>query len=395
MTSFDPQAPSSSPGEEASVVVHVYALTDVGRTREHNEDTFMVADLGGTQQLSFEANRTVEARPSSHGMIFLVADGMGGAASGELASGMAGDTVLEVMGKQWSASTELGADAFVTALRDATANANDRIHLYAQENPEHRGMGTTATIAGLLNDHVYVAQVGDSRAYLVRNGRAIQLTKDQSLMQRLVEAGEITQEEAEVSDRRNIILQALGPEPTIAIDLTHQQLRTGDTLILCSDGLSGIVRGDEIARHSLQAANVSDLCHSLVNRANELGGPDNITVIAVRVSGNTLSASRDDDQVGHNIFPLEGTLSDEGTSASRSAFKSDPTPPFGYRRPQRSELEEEFNAAKEAESEQANTSDSHAETDSRKERVAPYMMLLLIAAVLAAIWTAWRLFRSE
>ena len=108
-------------------------------------------------------------------------------------------------------------------------------------------MGTTATVAGVLGDTVYLAQVGDSRAYLVRGGIAAQITKDQSLMQKLVEAGELTQEEAEQSERRNIILQALGPEPNIKVDLTAQQLRRGDALVLCSDGLSGQVKPEEIA----------------------------------------------------------------------------------------------------------------------------------------------------
>src|SRR5690606_25070852 len=136
--------------------------------------------------------------------------------------------------------------AFARALREAAEEANRRIHLCATEHPEYRGMGTTATIAGLLGDTLYLAQVGDSRAYLVRNGRALQITKDQSLLQRLVEAGELTAEEAERSARRNIILQALGPEASVVIDLTHQQVRRGDVLILCSDGLSGLVKAEEI-----------------------------------------------------------------------------------------------------------------------------------------------------
>mgnify|MGYP003347948705 CR=1 FL=1 len=101
----------------------------------------------------------------------------------------------------------------------------------AAEHPENRGMGTTATIAGILGDTLFLAQVGDSRGYLIRRGVAQQITKDQSLMQKLVEAGELTAEEAEVSDRRNIILQALGPESTVKVDLTHQQVRRGDVLV--------------------------------------------------------------------------------------------------------------------------------------------------------------------
>jgi protein phosphatase len=371
----------------------VFALTDVGHTRDHNEDTFLVAELEGAEPLLFDSDASRELRPGQHGALFLVADGMGGAASGELASSMAGKTVLDVLGDRWSNTPDVNPDVFATALRDATATANERIHQYARENPEHRGMGTTATIAGLLDDHVYVAQVGDSRAYLVRNGRAIQLTKDQSLMQRLVEAGEITQEEAEQSDRRNIILQALGPEPQITIDLTHQQLRRGDTLILCSDGLSGLVRADEIAKMATNTADVSALCRKLVARANELGGPDNITVVAVHVDGQRLHASKSDDRVGHMAFPLQGTLSDDDSTTGSSTFRSDPTPPFGYRMPSRETLDEEFANAENAEQASALGADAPL-LDERKQRVAPILFLLGIAATVAAIWTIWRLLKK-
>src|SRR5205085_3419140 len=121
---------------------------------------------------------------------------------------------------------------YAAALKKATAAANAAIHQFAIEHPEYRGMGTTATVAGVLGDTLYLTQVGDSRAYLVRDGAPRQITKDQSLMQKLIEAGEITEEEAEQSERRNIILQALGPEANIKVDLTYQKVRTGDTLIL-------------------------------------------------------------------------------------------------------------------------------------------------------------------
>ena len=121
-------------------------------------------------------------------------------------------------------------------------------------------MGTTVTAAGVNGDELYLAQIGDSRAYLVRNGEAIQLTKDQSLMQRLVDAGELTEEEAEQSERRNIILQALGPDPRVKVDLTHQTLRRGDTLIICSDGLSGLVRREEFPAIVAQQAGARRTC---------------------------------------------------------------------------------------------------------------------------------------
>ncbi|MBK6845346.1 MAG: serine/threonine-protein phosphatase [Gemmatimonadetes bacterium] len=195
---------------------------------------------------------------------------------------------------------------FVQALETATDVANTSIYRHAVEHPELRGMGTTATIAGLLGDTLYLAQVGDSRAYLVRDGTARQITKDQSLMQKLLEAGEITEEEAEISERRNIILQALGPEAVIRIDLTYQRVRRGDVLVLCSDGLSGIVRGEEIGRAVAEEADLQLACRRLIGMANALGGPDNITVVAARFDGSGLAAPNDDDHVGHRIFAVPG-----------------------------------------------------------------------------------------
>jgi protein phosphatase len=162
-------------------------------------------------------------------------------------------------------------------------------------------MGTTATIAGFLAGTLYIAQVGDSRGYLVRDGVATQITKDQSLMQKLVEAGEMTVEEAEVSERRNIILQALGPEPAIKVDLTSQQVKRGDVLILCSDGLSGQVRGPEIAEVVNTEPDLVQVCKKLIDLANEAGGPDNITVVAARFEGPGLVESGAEEAV-HRVY---------------------------------------------------------------------------------------------
>src|SRR5574341_2501476 len=165
-------------------------------------------------------------------------------------------------------------------------------------------MGTTATIAGLLGDTIYLAQVGDSRAYLVRDGKAIQITRDQSLMQRLIDAGEISEEAAAQSDRRNIILQALGPEPHVKIDLTYQRLRRGDVLVVCSDGLSGQVKPEDIANHIADGSDLKRACGELIALANQAGGPDNITVVAARFDGDGLAAASDDDDAGYHEFTL-------------------------------------------------------------------------------------------
>jgi len=288
----------------ARVVVHVYGRTDVGRSREHNEDAFLIADL--TTDHAALDDRLEEHVVGERGTLFMVADGMGGAAAGEIASAMAVETVLEEIRSRWLANDRRDPESFAAALKIATDVANTRIHRMATEQPEYRGMGTTATIAGLLGDTLYLAQVGDSRAYIVRDGRARQITKDQSLMQRLIDAGEITEEEAEQSERRNIILQALGPEPSIRTDITHQQLRRGDTLVLCSDGLSGLVRPEEIARVVSYEHDLKKVCKRLIDRANEAGGPDNITVVVARVDGDALAPATNDDELGHQVFSMPG-----------------------------------------------------------------------------------------
>ena len=286
------------------IVVHVFGRTDVGRAREHNEDAFLIVDL--TTGHSALDDRLEEHVLGERGTIFMVADGMGGAAAGEIASAMAVETVIDELRARWVANDRRDPESFAAALKIATDVANARIHRMASEQPEYRGMGTTATIAGLLGDTIYVAQVGDSRAYVIRDGKARQITKDQSLMQRLIDAGEITEEEAEQSERRNIILQALGPEPTIRTDVTHQQLRRGDTIVLCSDGLSGLVRSEEIARVVSFEPDLKKVCKRLIDRANENGGPDNITVVVARVEGDALVPAADGDAVGHQVFAMAG-----------------------------------------------------------------------------------------
>lgn len=287
------------------VKVHLFAKTDLGKTRDHNEDNYLVADL---------SRRVHELTPGlkdhdlgDRGSVLMIADGMGGAAAGEVASEMATDSVYGHLEHAWLGEKEVTAQRFAYRLKEAVETANTKIHNYAKEHPELRGMGTTTTAAGVFGDHLYLTQVGDSRAYLVRNGTAIQLTKDQSLMQRLVEAGELTEEEAAHSERRNIILQALGPDPKIKVDLTYQEIRRGDTLVLCSDGLSGQVKKEEIAEIAGKGTDLSAACDKLIALANERGGPDNITVIIARFDGDGLRVAADGDSVGHQVYPLIDT----------------------------------------------------------------------------------------
>jgi protein phosphatase len=230
---------------------------------------------------------------------------------------MATDIVLRELRDNWLSADRASPELFARCLKRATQSANQQIHSYATSHQEYRGMGTTATIAGFLDGVLYLCQVGDSRGYLFRNGVVKQITKDQSLMQKLIEAGELTEEEAAQSERRNIILQALGPEAQIKVDLTYQPISRGDILLLCSDGLSGQITKDDIKNVLTNEKDLVSACKKLIDIANENGGPDNITVILSRFEGEGLPEDGDDEDVGHRVF----TVPDGGS-----------TPPMGMER---------------------------------------------------------------
>ena len=282
-----------------AVSLEIAARTDLGRTRDHNEDTFLCADLtrGVTD---FVVDGRAEVGP--RGSLFLVADGMGGAAAGEIASAMAADIIFQHLRDTWTAGVEDTGDEFIRRLKESVEVANERIHAYAGQHLDSRGMGTTATVVGLFGRRLHLAQVGDSRAYLVRRGVTVQLTKDQSLIQRLIDAGELTEEQAAQSERRNIILQALGPDPRIRVDVTYQDLIRGDILVICSDGLSGLVKREEIGVTVGEAATVGAGAERLIATANERGGPDNITVVVVRFDGQLPEST--DEELGYRAYPL-------------------------------------------------------------------------------------------
>lgn len=304
------------------ILVTVRARSDLGRTRDHNEDFFAIADLGAGRDLT----RGGPHRLDGAGSVFLVADGMGGAAAGEIASAMAGNSIVRHFKELWASEPTRTPERFVALLRTAVEHANAELHGFARDHPEVRGMGTTATVAGVFEGTLYLAQVGDSRAYLVRGGEATQLTKDQSLMQRLVDAGEMTEEEAAQSERRNIILQALGPDPKIRVDLTRQELQRGDILVICSDGLSGPVKREEIGETIRTSPTLDEACERLIALANERGGPDNITVVAARFEGKGLPPAGPAGEVGYHAI-------EEAAEPGATVFP--PPPPPSPERPVR------------------------------------------------------------
>ena len=269
--------------ERGSIKVTVVGATDVGRVRDHNEDNLLVADLTAAERA--EDGQTIQRELGERGLLMAVADGMGGAASGEIASQTAVDTVYESFSKkgflQGAAEPEQVRDGLIESLN----TANKTIYERGQEEAEHRGMGTTMTAAFVLGDTVHFAQVGDSRAYLLRKGKLNQVTKDQSLISQLIEEGTLTEEEAEKLGGRNIILQALGVEPSVNVETKSLEILDGDLLALCSDGLSGMVKDDLLQSTLAGADDLGATSRRLVELANEAGGRDNITVILVRFEG--------------------------------------------------------------------------------------------------------------
>jgi PPM family protein phosphatase len=261
------------------VLVSVFASTDVGMQRTGNEDSFLVSDLGAGA-----ADPGSETHPhplGERGSMMVVSDGMGGAVAGEIASELAVKTIRQALG---DLPLEL---TFNERLVKATELANERIWEHARQNPELTGMGATVTAVLVHSGSAYIAQVGDSRAYLVRGDQIKQLTKDQSLAQMLLDSGAIRPEQA-ASVPQNVIMQALGTQPTVNVVLTSVELCRDDCLLLCSDGLSNKIDAHEMYQTIKESADLQSACKSLIETANERGGEDNITVIIARFEGDGL-----------------------------------------------------------------------------------------------------------
>jgi serine/threonine protein phosphatase PrpC len=247
--------------------------TDTGRQRHANEDSYF-----------------------AQAPVFAVADGMGGAQAGEVASRIA------------AGAFEKGVDEGASAegqLEEIAQGANREIHDLAQKDSSRAGMGTTLTAALVHDDEVALGHVGDSRAYVLRDGKLKRLTKDHSLVEELRRQGRLTDEQAEEHPQRSIITRALGPEPEVNVDTMTYPAKDGDVFLLCSDGLTTMVTDEEIQKIMLEARSLRSAVNKLVEAANGMGGRDNITAVAFRVAeageetdeGATL-ISRTADQAG-------------------------------------------------------------------------------------------------
>jgi PPM family protein phosphatase len=300
------------------VRMRLFARTDVGQVREHNEDNFLVADITKRTRGLLESNRETDLGPQ--GSLFAVCDGMGGAAAGEVASQLAVDIIFERL-VDGIDDRAIARDELARRLVHAVEVAGFRIFQEAKADRSRRGMGTTVTAAALVDDHLFLAQVGDSRGYILRGDQLVQVTRDQSLVNQLIEAGQLTEEEAETFEHNNIILQALGTSDTVHVDLTYVQLRRGDMLMLCSDGLSGMLRGEEIREVLRSTTETFELCKVLIERANQAGGHDNVTVICVQFDGPGVQPLSDaDEPLKYRKYALpEAEKKDSGAGDSGSS----------------------------------------------------------------------------
>ena len=238
-----------------STELRAAGLTDVGRARERNEDAYFVGRS-----------------------VFAVADGLGGHKAGEVASRLALSPI--------EAADESGSRRAAHHIAEAVRRSNRAVHERAQGDPDVKGMATTLTAVAIHDGIAHLAHVGDSRCYLLRGGAITQLSRDHTLVARMVADGKLTPAEAEQHPQRSVLTRALGHEREVDVQTQNVVLSSGDRLLLCSDGLSGILSDDELLRLSNSGSDLDEICRALIEEANARGGPDNITAIVVDVTAS-------------------------------------------------------------------------------------------------------------
>ena len=260
-----------------NVRLTAFGCTDIGRQRRNNEDAYNIADLSRPE--ADLTNQVSAFEVADAGSLLVVADGIGGKAGGAVASRLAVKSMTESLCANSAQTPE-------ERLAEAAATANQSLRDYAAQNLSVTGMGTTVTAALVKGDTAYIAQVGDSRAYLVRGDSIRQLTKDQTLAQYL---SELTPDKPISAKLNNVLMQAVGLEPHLTATVSQIKLRQGDCLLLCSDGLTNKLDEMEIVQVLQEVHNVQVAARWLVAQANQRGGEDNITVVLARFEGNGLT----------------------------------------------------------------------------------------------------------
>lgn len=287
------------------LTVEIHATSHIGRVRRGNEDNYLILNVSrskawtGAQADGEFVIETQSFEVDSNGIVLAVSDGMGGALAGEVASKMAVESVCEKILNEDVDETltpEEHEHLLIGKLYNATVYANYLIHQQGRSDAQFQGMGATFTGLGVTPDAVDIIQVGDSRAYLIRNGKIYQVTKDQSLVQQLIDAQQISAEEAETHTLKNVILQALGAQNEIYPVSARLTPNKNDVVLICSDGLSNKVTAasmQQIVTENLDG--LATACAELVTEANENGGEDNITVVLAKLTGDDLADPEGED----------------------------------------------------------------------------------------------------
>lgn len=243
-------------------MVEVFGLSDVGCIRELNEDCYCICGFSDNSERGF----------------CILADGMGGHNAGEVAS----QNAVKLIAEEMNRLLESGEKEIPGQLSRAVSAANTGVYTMASENPIHRGMGTTVVTAFIDDGTAYVANVGDSRAYAVRDDEIVQITTDHSVVSELVMRGTITKEEARLHPQKNIITRAVGTDKSVRTDIFEYNYSPGDVMIICSDGLSTMLDDNRILEIIKSKKTSEDTVNSLIAAAKDEGGLDNITVICIR-----------------------------------------------------------------------------------------------------------------
>lgn len=240
-----------------------FGLTDRGKVRAENQDSFVIEHIESRECLAA-----------------VICDGMGGASAGSIASTLASKTFMNYLVDRIMASRAKNPDV-KRHLLNACKKANDIVYSYSRFNTDYSGMGTTMVAAVIMGNHAVVANVGDSRAYVVSKKKIVQITKDHSYVQELVDKGIITPEMAKTHPRKNVILQALGSEDGVKCDIFTHKLARGERLLLCSDGLTNMLTDEEILEVSRTNKTPENYCKKLIELALEAGANDNVTVVTL------------------------------------------------------------------------------------------------------------------
>lgn len=300
----------------ANVRMLVSALTDVGRARTTNEDAYAVTDLATGARIEAEAgDHALDVH--DHGVLLALSDGMGGHQAGEVASAL----VLESL---QAAMQQAARGSIQEHLEAAVLRANLTV-MDAARAENRRGMGATLTAVFVRGAEAYIAEVGDSRAYLLRNGRLRQITRDQSLVQLMIDHGVMSAEEARHSASKNVILQAMGLAADVRVAIARLELRRGDRFLLCSDGVTNEVSDDEL-KEILSGSEPRAACDTMIALANDRGGRDNQTAIVADLGGDGLDPPDEFETVTSTYEVLQAFEARLGSAAPTPAGGAAPTP---------------------------------------------------------------------